>query len=82
MDKAQQILTGVAEAHAAAKTALEITRAAAHVERDHALILVPDIDHTVELVVAGLDRKTGEETFPVRSKRRKRRVKLRIGLVL
>ena len=47
MHKAEQILTGIAEAHAAARAALIIAGGAAHVEGDHTLVLVPDIDHAV-----------------------------------
>ena len=51
MDKAKQILAGVTEAHASAHAAFEVAGAAAHVEGHHALVLVPDIDHAVELLV-------------------------------
>ena len=52
VDKAQQILRAVAEAQTAADAAFKQRRAAGHVESDHALIRVPDIDHAGELFVA------------------------------
>ena len=65
MHKAEQILTGIAEAHAAAGAALIIAGRAAHIEGDHALVLVPDIDHAIELFVTALDRVCGQQVVPV-----------------
>ena len=47
MDKAQKILTGITEAHAAADAGLIIGGGTAHVKGDHALVLIPDIRHAV-----------------------------------
>ena len=52
MHEAEQILAAVAEAHASSGPALVVGRAAAHVEGDHALILVPDVDHAVKFFLA------------------------------
>ena len=78
MHKAEQILTGIAEAHAAAGAALIIAGRAAHVEGDHALVLVPDIDHAVELFIAALDRVGGQQVVPVVVQPGKCRIDLRI----
>ena len=78
MHKAEQILTGIAEAHAAAGAALIIAGRAAHVEGDHALVLVPGIDHAVELFIAALDRVGGQQVVPVVVQPGKRRIDLRI----
>ena len=56
MDKAQQILTAVAEAHAAADAALKVAGRAAHIEGDHALVLVPDVHHDGSASRRGLSR--------------------------
>ncbi len=50
--KAHEILVAVAEAHATSDAALEETGRAREVERHHALILVPDVDHSVQLRIA------------------------------
>ena len=63
--KAQQVLAAVPEAHAAANAALVIAGAAAHVERDHALVLVPDADHPVQLLLAGVQLPAGEQSGPI-----------------
>ena len=43
----------------------------------HALVLVPDIDHTVQLFVAGAQRKARQQPIPVRGQRGQRGVNLR-----
>ena len=52
MDETQEILTGVSEAHPPAGACLVVAGTSAHVKGDHALILVPDIDHAVQFVTA------------------------------
>ena len=47
MHKAHKVLIGVPEAHSAADSALEERGRTGHVEGDHALVLVPDVDHPV-----------------------------------
>ena len=49
MHEAEQILAGITEAHPAPHAGFEITGRAAHIEGDHTLVLVPDIDHAVKL---------------------------------
>ena len=51
VDKAEEVLVGVAEAHASADAGLEVRRTAGHVEGDHALVGVPDIHHPVEFFI-------------------------------
>ena len=57
MNESEQILAAVAKAHAAPGSALKIAGAAAHVERDHALVLVPHVHHAVQPVVFALEGK-------------------------
>ena len=71
VDKAEEILTAVPESHAAADARLEIRCGPRHVERDHALILVPDVDHAVDFVVLCLDMEGVKEMGPVRTQLRK-----------
>src|SRR5690606_12201425 len=52
MHEAEQILVGVAEAHASTNAALKERSGARHVEGDHALVLIPDVHHAIEFVVA------------------------------
>ncbi len=65
VNKAQQILIGITEAHSSADTALEVGSGARHIERYHALILIPDVDHTVDLLVGRVDRILREQLIPV-----------------
>ena len=70
MDKAEEILTGVPKAHAAPHAALVVARGAAHIERDHALVLVPDVHHPVKLPAARLYTEAAEKLLPERRQRR------------
>ena len=63
--EAEQVLVRVAEAHAAADAGLEVRGRARHVEGDHALVGVPDVDHPVETLVAGLHRVLRQHLRPV-----------------
>ena len=63
--KAQKILTAVPEAHAASGAAFVIAGRAAHVKGDHALVLMPDIDHAVQLFLAGFQMVGGQQLLPV-----------------
>ena len=65
MHEAKQVLVGIAEAHAASHARLVVGGGTGHIERDHALVLVPDVDHTVELFVAGIDAVGGQQFGPV-----------------
>ena len=65
MNETEQILVAVTEAHSASDTALEIGGGAGHIEGDHALILVPDVDHAVDLLVRGVYAVLGEQPAPV-----------------
>ena len=65
MDKAHEVLVGVAEAHATADAALEERGRAGEVEGDHALVLVPDVHHAVELVVGCLHLIDVKQLVPV-----------------
>ena len=65
MHEAEQILTGIAEAHAAADTGLVVGSRTRHVKCHHTLILVPGIYHAVHLLVAGGNRVLGEQLLPI-----------------
>ena len=65
VDEADEILVGVAEAHTTADATLEERGGTTHAERHHALVLVPDIHHTVELVVARLSAEDAKEAGPI-----------------
>ena len=75
--KAQQILARIAEAHPAPHAGLEIAGRAAHVEGDHALVLVPVpyVDHAVELFLAALHPVGAKQPLPVFPQRGKGGVK-------
>ena len=62
--EAQQVLVGVTEAHTTTDTALEVRSGTRHVKGNHALILVPDVDHTVHLVIRSLDAVLGQQCIP------------------
>ena len=65
VNESQYILAGVSESHASSKAALIVAGGPAHVERDHALILVPCVDGSVKCLVSALDRIYREKIFPV-----------------
>ena len=65
MYETEQVLTGVTEAHAAADARFVIGSGTGHVESYHTLILVPDIDHAVHLIVRRFHAVFGKQSFPV-----------------
>ena len=82
MDEAQQVLTAIAEAHAAADAAFKVAGGTAHVEGDHALVLVPQVHLTVQFFVRAVHVEVVEQTGPVLLQRRQLFVKLCVGLEL
>ena len=76
MHEAQKVLAAVTEAHSSTRSALIIGRATAHIERHHTLILVPDIDHTVEFFLGRTHGKAGQQTLPIGTQLFHSRVKL------
>ena len=68
MNKAEQILAGIAKSHPSPHTAFKIARRPAHVESYHALILVPDIYHTVQLLNRRRDTVIRKQRFPIIAK--------------
>ena len=81
VDEAQQVLTGVTEAHAPAHAAFEVAGGTAHVEGDHALVLVPDVYHAVQLLVAGGHLIAVQQPAPMVPQGGKRPVKGCVGAV-
>ena len=65
VDEAHKVLVGVAEAHSPSYAALEEAGASREVEGHHALVLVPDVHHAIELVVARAYVIYTEQTVPV-----------------
>ena len=65
MDEAKYVLARIPEAHAAAHATFKVGSGTAHVERDHALVLVPDVDHPVDLFIAGLGVEVRKKPVPV-----------------
>ena len=65
MHESQQILVGIAEAHAAAHAGFVVGGGTGHVEGDHALVLMPDVHHAVEFLVSGLHAVGGQQVGPV-----------------
>ena len=65
--KTDEILVGIPESHTSAYSALEITGAAAHVEGDHTLVLVPYIHHAVQLFNSCRGLELAKKPVPVGS---------------
>ncbi len=65
MHETEQVLTGIPKSHSAPDTGLIVGSGAAHVEGDHALVLVPDIDHSVYVFVRRFNSITAKKIFPV-----------------
>ena len=61
----QKILIGIPESHSASDAALVEAGAAAHQERDHALVLIPDVDHPVKLRHTRNQREIAQKSVPV-----------------
>ena len=66
--EAENILVGISKSHAAADSRLEVGSGTGKVERNHALILVPDVNHAVDLVVGGGNIQNAEEFVPCGAK--------------
>ena len=79
MHEAEQVLRRIAEAHAAPDAALEHGGRTAHVERDHALIGIPDIDHASQLLVGRGQHIGGQQVVPMLLQRVKRFGNLLVG---
>ena len=65
--KAVKILAGITEAHATADARFIIRSGAAHEESDHALVLVPDIHHPVQLIVFAAQLVITQKAVPIGS---------------
>ena len=68
MNKAQKILAGISEAHASADTGLVVGSRTGHIEGNHALILIPDIYHAVNLFIGRGHVIDREKLIPVGTK--------------
>ena len=80
MHEAEQILTGVTEAHAASGTGFVVGSGTGHVEGDHTLVLVPDIDHAVDFFIGRIDCIFCKQCIPVFIQLCEGGIDLRIGL--
>ena len=65
MNEAHEILVGVAKAHSSTDSTLEEGGRTGHIECDHTLVLVPDVDHPVHLFLLRLHYKDVKEGIPV-----------------
>ncbi len=72
MDEPQQILIRVAETHAAPDTAFKIRSRTTHIEGDHGLIGVPNIDHAIRMRIGRVDLQSIQQSIPVDPQRLKR----------
>ncbi len=59
VNETEQILAGITESHTSADSGFIVGRGPGHVEGHHTLVLVPDVDHAVDLVVGGLHTVSG-----------------------
>ncbi len=69
VDEAEHVLARVAESHPPPDARLEQRRGAGKVERDHALVRVPGVDHPVDVLVPGRDLAGREQVGPARLQR-------------
>ena len=65
MYEAYEVLVAVAEAHTAAYSALEEAGGTREVECHHALVLVPDVHHSVQFLVSALHAVAVQQVVPV-----------------
>ena len=65
MHEAHEVLVGVAETHSTTDAALEERGGTGHVEGNHALILVPDVHHAIQLFFVGLHDVDVQQAVPV-----------------
>src|SRR3712207_2275411 len=65
MHKAHEVLITIAESHATTYATLKETGRTAHAEGDHTLVLIPYIDHPIELFVRALYRINTQQTVPI-----------------
>jgi hypothetical protein len=72
----QQVLVGIPEPDAPPDAGLKVRGRAGQVEGGHALIRVPDVDHSVRVGVRGLHLERAQETVPVDLERLKGRLHL------
>ncbi len=65
MHEAEEILVRVAEAHPSPDAGLEQRRRAREVEGDHALVLVPDVDGSIDVFARCGHLQSGKQSCPV-----------------
>ena len=65
MYETKEILTGITESHSAACTGFIIGSGTRHIKGDHTLVLIPDICHTIYMLIVTLYMITGEKLVPV-----------------
>ena len=82
MNEAEQILAGITEAHTTAGAGFEVGCRTGHVEGNHTLILVPDVDHASQFFICTGERIFCQQAFPVGSKLCKCCVNLLVGLIV
>ncbi len=65
LNEPEQVLVRIAEAHPTPDPGLEEGRRTREVERDHALVLVPDVDHPVDVLAGRRHLEASEQIRPV-----------------
>ena len=65
--ESKEVLTRISEAHSAAGTGLPVACRTAHVKCYHTLVLMPDVDHAVNLLIATFKMILRKKLFPVLS---------------
>ena len=82
MNEAEQILAGITESHTTAGAGLEVGSRTGHVEGNHTLILVPDVDHASQFFICTGERIFCQQAIPVGSKLCKCCINLLVGLIV
>lgn len=65
VDEAEQVLIRIPEAHSTPDTRFKIRGGTRHIERNHTLIRVPYVYHSVQLVVVALKGILGQQIIPI-----------------
>ena len=77
----EKILTGISKAHATSDTGFIIGSGTGHIEGYHTLILVPDVNHTVNLVIGRFHGVLGKKVLPVFVQLSKGLLHILVGLI-
>ena len=65
VNETEKILTGISESHSTADARFIIRSRTAHIKCYHTLILVPDVNHTVNSVIGWMNSVFGKKIIPI-----------------